>query len=69
MTPIETILTLQQFSNIVTTHHYYGKVIDEMMLECYNGCAFKDEVMSGGLRIFPKFVCERHSRITNKETK
>lgn len=61
MTPIETLLTIQQFANMVTVHQHYGKVIDAAMQECYNSCAFKDEALSGSLNVFPPWMQEKHS--------
>lgn len=61
MNPIETILTLQQVENLYRTHQFFGKAIDLEMNELYTSGAFKEEAMSGSLRIFPKWMQEKHS--------
>jgi hypothetical protein len=63
MNPIEILLTLQQVENIYKIHHVFGKAIDLEMQECYNTCAFREEAMSGSLRIFPPWLQKVYKRI------
>ena len=65
MNPIETILTLQQVENIYRTHQLFGKAIDLEMEELYNSGAFKEEAMSGSLRIMPPWMQKNHSSRLN----
>lgn len=61
MNPIETLITLKQLESIYKTQFIFGKVIDLEMQELYNTCCFKEEALSGGLRIFPRWMQEKHS--------
>lgn len=63
MNPIETILTLQQVENLYKIHQVFGKAIDLEMQEMYNTCCFKEEAMSGSLRIFPPWLQKVYKRI------
>lgn len=60
MNPLETILALQQVENLYATHQSYGKVIDLEMKEIYTTGAFKEEILSGSLRIMPPWMQKNH---------
>lgn len=67
MNPIETIVTLQQISNLYLVHQQFGKVIDAEMHEFYLSGALKGEALSGSLRVMPPWMQAKHSSRITKE--
>lgn len=61
MTPLEILLALKQLEAITKIQQAYFKVIDNEMQTCYSSCAFKEEALSGSLKVMPEWMQEKHS--------